>query len=72
VTFTCRTVLEHEVQRQAEYIGFVADPDTPLKVGKCSGVVEAVDGHLLQLQFEIEVLGKIPAHTGGHGVIITQ
>jgi hypothetical protein len=41
--------LKYEVQRPAEYIGFVADPGTWTNVSKRSSVIQAVEDNPLQL-----------------------
>src|ERR1700677_1806701 len=64
--------LKHEVQRQAPPVLLVADAHARLKVAECRGVIQGVDGDLLQLKLEVEVLGKIPARADGHRVLIPQ
>jgi hypothetical protein len=64
--------LEYEIQRPAEYIGFVADSGTWTNVSERSSVIHAVEDNPLRLQLGVGVLGEVPACTGGHGVIVTQ
>src|SRR6266404_6927911 len=64
--FACVIASEHEIQRQADDIGFIADPESRLQVGKFVGGEERSDPHSLQLQFEVDVPGKVPTHAGGY------